>query len=104
MGALGRLFSGLFGFLFASVGQYISAKLLIVVAAIAAFVAMLAALTVLFNAALVSISMTMPSEFTWGLGLIPSNVPACVSAIIAGRLAIWLFQVKFAIVKLKVQS
>lgn len=104
MGALGSLFNSLFGFLFAAFGQYISGKLLIAAAAIAAFVAMLAALTAAFNAALVAISMNMPSEFAWGLGLIPANVPACVSAVISSRVAVWLVQVKWAIVKIKVNS
>jgi hypothetical protein len=65
---------------------------------------MLAGLTVLFNAMLTSLSMTMPAQFQWGLGLIPSNVPSCVSAVITARIALWLFQVKWAIVKVKVQS
>lgn len=104
MGALGKLFSGMFGFLFAAAGQYLSGKLLIAAAVIAAFVAMLAALTVAFNASLVAIQMNMPTEFAWSLGLLPTNVPACVSAVIAGRIAIWLFAVKWAIVKVKMQS
>lgn len=104
MGALGRLFSGLFGFLFAAAGQYISGKLLIAAAAIAAFLTMLVALTLVFNAAVESVSMAMPSEFAWALGLLPTNVPACISAIVTGRVSLWLFSVKWAMVKIKLNA
>ena len=104
MGALGKLFGAMWGFLFLALGRLLSAKYLMVGAIIAAFLVMLGGLTVLFDALLAGIAVSMPSEFQWGLGIIPGNVPTCVSAILTARLAIWMFQVKWAVAKFKVKA
>lgn len=104
MGAIGKLFGLIFGRLFAFIGTYISGKLLILAAAVGAFLAMLLALNVLFNSLLSGLSVAMPAEFQWGLGIIPQNIPACISAIITARAALWIFQVKWAIVRVKMQG
>lgn len=104
MGLLGQLFSVIGGRFIAFFGAYISTKLAIFAAAVVAFLALLAGLTVAFNTALNSIAMAMPAEFSWGLGVIPTNIPACVSAIITARVTLYIFQVKWAIVKIKMQG
>lgn len=104
MGAIGQLFGVAFGRILGFFGTYISGKLLLLGAGVAAFLAMLLALNVLFNSLLTGLSMVMPAEFQWGLGIIPQNIPACVSAIITARVALWIFQVKWAIVKVKMNG
>lgn len=104
MGAIGRLFGVVFGRIIGFFGTYISGKLLILGAGVAAFLAMLLALNALFNLLLGSLSMAMPVEFQWGLGFIPQNIPTCVSAIITARAALWIFQVKWAIIKVKING
>jgi len=101
MGALGKLFAGLFGFVFAGIARYVTVKVAIVAAAVSVFLLMLGALTVGFNAAMNAIQMSMPPDFQWGLGLMPTNIPVCMSAVFTSRLAIWMFEVKWAIVKIK---
>lgn len=102
MGALGKLFNVIFGRIFSLFGAVVSTKLMLVASAVGTFVIMLAGLTVAFNSLLATISMAMPAEFQWGLGIIPNNIPVCVSAIITARCLLWVFQVKWSIVKLKV--
>lgn len=104
MGALGQLFGVLFGRLLTFFGTYITGRLLIFATAVTAFLTMLAGLTVAFNAALNSIAMVMPSEYQWGLGIIPTNIPTCVSVILMARVTLWVFHVKWAIVKIKMQG
>jgi len=104
MGALGTLFSSLFGFLFAFFARWLSAKVLIATTAITAFILLFGGLTILFNTSMSALSMSLPDEFAWGLGIIPTNVPVCVSTVITCRIAIWVVQIKWAIIKIKVQS
>lgn len=104
MGLLGQLFSAIGGRFLTFFGAYISTKLAIFAAAVTAFLVMLSALTVAFNSAMAAISVTMPSEFQWGLGIIPTNIPLCVSTIITARVTLWIFQVKWTIVKIKMQG
>lgn len=104
MGALGKLFSVIFGRFIGIFGVVLSTKLLLITAAIGTFLVMLVGLTAAFNAAISAVQVAMPSEFQWGLGIIPTNIPVCVSTIITARCTLWLFQVKWAIVKLKVNA
>lgn len=104
MGALGKLFSTIFSRWFSFLGTYISGKFLLLAAATATFITLLGLLNTLFNTLLQGLVMTMPAEYAWGLGILPKNVPACVSAIITARLSIWVFQVKWAVVKIKMQG
>lgn len=104
MGALGKLFSTVFGRLFSFFGTFLSGKLVLIAAGVSTFIAMLAGLNTLFSSMLEALLIAMPAEFVWALGIIPKNVPACVSAIITARLSIWVFQVKWAIVKVKLQG
>ena len=104
MGLLGKLFGASIGRIIAFFGVYISGKLLLFTAAVTAFLLMLSGLTVAFNTALSAVSMAMPSEFQWGLGIIPTNIPVCVSVVLTSRVLLWVFQVKWAIVKIKMQG
>lgn len=104
MGALGQLFGVVFGRLIGFFGVYITARLALFAAAVTAFIVMLGGLTVAFNTALSSLSVAMPAEFQWGLGIIPQNIPLCVSTIITARVTLWIFQVKWSIIKIKMQS
>lgn len=104
MGFLGQLFSASIGRIIAFFGVYLSTKMALFFAAVATFITMLAGLTLVFNAGMSSIEMMMPAEFQWGMGIIPANIPACVSAVITSRVALWIFHVKWAIVKIKMQS
>lgn len=101
MNALGILLGATFGRIIAFFAAQISAQLLISAAAIAAFLVMLAGLTTLFNFSLSQIAYAMPAEFAWSMGFIPTNVPVCLSTIITCKVAIWVYQVKFAMVKMK---
>lgn len=104
MGLLGQLFSASFGRIIAFFGAYISTKLVLFAAAVSAFLLMLAGLTLVFNAGMNSIAMALPDDFSWGMGIIPANIPACVSAVITARVALWIFHVKWTIVKIKMQG
>lgn len=104
MGFLGQLFSASLGRIIAFFGVYLSTRLAIFGAVVATFIAMLGGLTLVFNAGMNSISMVMPAEFQWGMGIIPTNIPTCVAVVITARVALWVFQVKWAIVKIKMMS
>jgi hypothetical protein len=104
MGAIGKLLGVVFGRIIAFFGVYMSGKLLLFTAVVTAFVLLLGGLTLVFNWALASISMLMPAEFQWGMGIIPTNIPTCVAVVLTSRAALWIFQVKWAIVKIKMQG
>lgn len=101
LGALGRLtrsISDIYGGVF---GRFLSAKFTVAAAVIATFLTMLAALTLLFRETMQALYLTTPAWFHWGLGVIPDNVPQCVSAVITMRLALWVYYVKFTMVRIK---
>lgn len=101
MGLLGKLYSALMGVFYQFFGKFVSAKLTISLLAVAAFVTLLTTLNLLFQTLLTSIQLAIPDEFHWGLGIIPNNIPVCISAILTLRAAMWVVQVKWAIVKVK---
>lgn len=103
MGALGQIFTTVFGWLFVFFGRYLSAKIILAAVAIAAFILLFGSLTILFNTSLSALSLALPPEFNWGLGIIPTNVPVCVSTIVTARIAIWVVQVKWAIISVKLK-
>lgn len=104
MGAIGQLFSTLFSSLFAFFGKYVSSKVLISVSAVTAFVAIFAGLNSTFVLLLNSLSVALPSEFAWGLGIIPDNVPVCTTTIITARTAIWYASLKWSVVQIKLKG
>lgn len=104
MGLLGQLFSASLGRIIAFFGVYLTTRLAIFGAVVTTFIVMLGALTVIFNIGMNAIAMAVPSEFQWGMGIIPSNIPTCVAVVITARCALWVFQVKWAIVKIKMMS
>lgn len=103
MGALGQVFTSVFGFLFVFFGRYLSAKILLVATAITAFILLFGGLTILFNSSLAALSLVLPVEFNWGLGIIPTNVPVCISTIITARIAIWVVEIKWALINIKLK-
>lgn len=104
MGALATLFSSVWGWLFVFFARWVSAKVLLVVTAITAFTLLFGGLTILFNTSMEAISMSLPSEFSWGLGIIPTNAPICISTVITCRIAIWVVQIKWAIISIKLKA
>jgi uncharacterized protein with PQ loop repeat len=86
---LGSLFTSLVQFFM----NYMTKRLAIVVAVVAA----ISALTFAFFASIVllvnGISVALPPEFSKGLSLvIPSNLPLCVSSILTAHLIRWVYE------------
>lgn len=103
MGALAQLFSSVWGWLFVFFARWVSAKVLLGLTAISAFALLFGSLTILFNVSMTAFSMTLPSEFAFGLGIIPTNAPLCISTVITCRIAIWVVQIKWAIINIKLK-
>jgi hypothetical protein len=98
---MGALLNALFGFVFTFFARYVSAKILIAAAGVTAFVLIFGALTAVFNAAMSAINVSMPAQFQFAMGIIPSNIPLCISTLMTCKLAIYLARVKWAIIKIK---
>ncbi len=83
------------------IAGYVSGKILIVAAAVTAYLVLIAGLNSAFNIALSSIALTMPSEFSWSLGLLPDNVPLCISTVLVARATVFALNVKWQVVNIR---
>lgn len=80
--------TGLFSSLATWFGQWFTKKVAMVAAAGATFVALTLAFWGVMVAAIAALSYSMPSWLSSGIGqVIPGNLSACVSALVAARLA-----------------
>lgn len=103
MGAIAQMFSSVWTWLFVFFARWVSAKVLLSVTAVTAFALLFGSLTILFNASMEAIEMTLPEQFAWGLGIIPTNAPICISTVVTCRIAIWIVQIKWAIINVKLK-
>lgn len=58
---------------------------------LAALVALTGALSLLIGGLLTGIARSLPPEFALGLGLLPSNTPQCLAAMVTGFTARWAY-------------
>lgn len=93
------IFSTLFGSLIAFFAEYVSYKIAILFATIAAFTALNGALVILFKALLVSLYLIMPNELQKAAQFLPTNISVCITALISGKIAVWLYQRKMHLLK-----
>lgn len=56
---------------------------------IAALVLLTGALSLALGSLLTGIARSIPSEFALGIGLLPSNTPQCVAAVMSAMIARW---------------
>lgn len=99
MKSLITIVSTLFGSAIAFFAQYVSYKIAILFATIVAFTALNLALVILFKALLVSLYLVMPIELQHAAEFLPTNISVCITALISGKIAIWLYQRKMHLLK-----
>jgi len=81
---LGSLFTGIASFF----GEFLTKKIAMVAAAITVLSGLMVTFKVAIDAALNAITSIVPTgAFLFGLGLLPSNVSACITAIITAHTA-----------------
>lgn len=82
------LLMGLFGSLIGWLGQWFTKKVAIGIAASAAFVAMTVGMWAICFGGIAALKATLPDVVQLAAAqVIPSNVPACISAYISARMA-----------------
>lgn len=99
MKALIAICSTLFGAVISFFAEYVSYKIAILFATIVAFTAINLALVMLFKALLVSLYLVMPGELQQAAQFLPTNISVCITALISGKIAIWLYQRKMQLLK-----
>lgn len=99
--ALSNALYSFFGFFATWFARNIGLKMAMTAAIVAAYLAMIVGLNSAFNLALGAIGHTMPPEFQWSLGIVPTNAPICLSTIVIARVTLYAAQVKWAVIQLR---
>ena len=101
---MGVIFSAVLGFLLDFFARYLSAKVVITAAAVGTFLAITGIVFAAFYEAAVAIKLVLPSQFLWALGVIPSNTPLCISAVLNVRIVLLLFAIKNQILDISAKA
>lgn len=90
---LGNLLVSLVAGIFSYLGAKVSQKTVFATAAVTAFAALTAAFVVAIKALAMGIVMVLPAWAAPYIGtLLPSNIAACIGAIVSARLAVSIYQ------------
>ena len=85
--------------IFTKVAARFTVRLAASIAWITFYIALLTALAVTFTVILAAISIALPSDLERGMAMIkPSNLEACIGAIYAAKLSMWVFHQKKQII------
>jgi uncharacterized protein DUF5455 len=95
---IGNLLGSIAGFF----GQYFSKRLAVGLAVVIAFTASTAIFIAALNAAVLTISVVVPSEITIAASwVVPSNSDECLAAIITAKLASWVYYWQVKVIQYK---
>lgn len=102
MAALAAFLAGLFGSLVAWLAKYIGKRIAIAAAGIAALAAVTSATWATVSAAISGVLVAMPPEVGIAADLfLPTNLLACIAAVFANRVVIWVYKWNVAIIRMR---
>ena len=105
LAGLGALLTGLVGGGVATIVSAFTKRLAFGTAAVAVWLTLTAAFVAALDALVTPLIESAPTGgFAQGLGLLPGNTGACVSAIIAAHAAAWVYSYKRDVARLLAQS
>jgi len=93
---LGSLFTGLVSFL----ATYVTKRVALVLAAVAALTSLTVAFIALIEGAAAAFTYTMPSAVAIGM-LVPADAPALLAAYAAAKVAFWVYAWNVKIVQMR---